>query len=108
MNALQRKSIDETVATLKARLDEAFEEKAAAVYSQAWVDKRRLLFAEETLALLSLTLEGDALDARAFGEALARLLHRGRDLAPGHGLEEAAEAILHALEQGVPDADAHD
>lgn len=107
MNALQRRSIEETLSTLRSRLDEAFEEKAAPVYSQAWVDKRRLLFAEETVGLLAQTLEGDALDVRAFAETLARLLHRGRDLAPGHGLEEAAEAILHALEQGAPDMDDH-
>lgn len=105
MDEARRKAILAALEPLRARVGEAFDEKAAQVYSQGWVDKRRLLLAEDALSLIETTLEEESLDTRAFLERLEALLHRARDLAPGQAVATAAGAILEALEKGDPGAD---
>lgn len=107
MDPTRRKLITEAVAEVRARVSASFDERPAPVYSQGWVDKRRLLLVEQALELIDLTVEGDALDVRRFAEAFERLLHQAKELAPGHGMETAAEAVLSALEKGDPTAEPH-
>jgi hypothetical protein len=106
MDLSRRQRILEALAQARARVEEAYEDhqKASAVLSQAWVDKRRLLMAEDALRLLEVALGDDAIDTRALAEGLEALLHRARDLTPGHGLEAASRAILEALAEGDPEA----
>lgn len=112
MDANRRQQILDAVTQVRARVTDAHDDlgltKAAPVLSQRWVDRRRLLFAEDALAVLECALGEETLDGRALAETLHGLLHRAKELAPGHGLETAARAVFEALAEGDPEApDAH-
>ncbi len=106
MNPDRRLRILGALDEVRARVAEAFEDQQqpAAVLTQGWVDKRRLLLAEDALRVLEVALGEEAVDARVFAEAVEAFVHRARDLAPGHGLDAASRAILDALAEGDPEA----
>lgn len=104
MTKEQRKTIAEAVETVRGQLALCADDSAAAIYSQRWVDKRRVLFVEDALDLILTCIADEALDARALAERMESVLNRARELAPGHGMGTAQEAILAALTDGDPTA----
>ena len=106
MDNARRQQILTALEQVRQRVAEAFDDhqKPAAVLTQDWVDKRRLLLAEDALRVLQVALGEEAVEARAFAEAVEAFVHRARDLAPGHGFDAASRAILDALAEGDPEA----
>lgn len=104
----RRKEILRAVEGVREKVTHAHDDlgmaKAAPVLTQRWVDRRRLLFAEDALTVLETALAEETLDGRVLAEALHGLLHRAKELAPGHGIETAARAIFEALAEGDPEA----
>ena len=102
MDAPTRKMLGDLIRSTRASVEAAADENPAPVYSQRWVDRRRLLVSEELLQLIEGLLEAEAVDARALAEQMQAVLRRTHDIAPGFGLVEASEVILHALADAPP------
>lgn len=104
MDDRTRKSLLEAVSEVRARTHSAWSDEPAARGTQPWVEKRRLLFVEDAIACIETAMSEEGVDTRALAEALYALLSRAHEIAPGQGLETAAEAVLEALAQGDPRA----
>jgi hypothetical protein len=90
----------DALASLRPLLAAAWPEGKSPLFSQGWVDRRRLLLVELLVQLAGEVLREDALDTRALAEKLEEVLHVAQELAPGLGLEQAAQQVLSALAEG--------
>jgi hypothetical protein len=99
-----REAILRALGEVHARVHDAYPEQASPVLSQGWVDRRRLLLVDLALHLCEEAVRGESLGTRELAEKLHSVLHVAKDLAPGHGIDRAAELVLESLEQGDPNA----
>jgi len=104
LKAEDREAILRALAEVHARVHDAYPEQASPMLSQGWVDKRRLLLVDLALHLCEEVVRGESLGTRELAEKLHSVLHVAKDLAPGHGIDRAADLVLESLEQGDPNA----
>ncbi len=97
-----RASILHALKEVHERVHEAYPDQASPKLSQGWVDRRRLLLVDLALQLCEEAVKGETLGARELAERLHPVLFLARELAPGHGLEKAAELVLESLGEGEP------
>jgi hypothetical protein len=97
-----RESILHALKEVHARVHDAYPDQASPKLSQGWVDRRRLLLVDLALHLCEEAVKGETLGARELAERLHSVLFVARELAPGHGLEKAAELVLESLGEGEP------
>lgn len=108
MSPEHRQSILAALADVHARVRDASPDAPSPILSQGWVDRRRLLLVDLAMHLAEEAMRGEAVGARSLAEKLFEVLEVARVLAPGHGVDAAAEAVLRALggEDGGEDGQA--
>jgi hypothetical protein len=102
LRAEDRQALLEALEEVHARVGAVRLEGGSPLLSQGWVDRRRLLLVDLAVHLCQEAVGGETLGARELAERMHSLLYVAKDLAPGHGLEEAAGRVLAALEEGAP------
>lgn len=93
----ERTPILSALAQARETLEASWPQDRAPVYSQGWVDRRRLLVVDLALEFAQQVLEGAAVDTRRMAERIEAVLHVAHDVAPGYGLERAAACVLEGL-----------
>lgn len=103
----ERQPIQDALARARETLEASWPQERAPIYSQGWVDRRRLLVVDLALEFSQQVLEGSAVDARRLAERLEAVLHVAHDVAPGYQLQRAADCVLEGLSgdpgEAVPD-----
>jgi len=97
MNDDERTPILSALARTREALEASWPQERAPIYSQGWVDRRRLLVVDLALEFSQQVLEGAAVDARRMAERIEAVLHVAHDVAPGYGLDRAAACVLEGL-----------
>jgi hypothetical protein len=104
-----REALLSALTEVRTRVHAAEPQGASPVLSQGWVDRRRLLLVDTLVGLAEEAVAHETVGARELAEKLFEVLEVARVLAPGHGLEGAAEGVLQALAgEGPPLPPDHD